>query len=91
MLVGLLRRLGFYASFKKLTAPAQVSRFLGIDIYTVEIELRLPKDKLQKLQDHLRPNSMGGPASSNLGSQHWQFTVTLHNSALELCTGKLAR
>ena len=48
-LVAILRRLGFYISFRKLTAPAQVTRFLGIDIDSVRMELRLLGDKLEKL------------------------------------------
>ena len=53
-LVGILRRLGFYVSFKKVTPPAQVVRFLGIDIDSVRIELRLPVDKLEKLRTKLK-------------------------------------
>ena len=50
-LVAILRRVGFYISFKKLTHPSQIVRFLGIDIDSVRMELRLPLDKLMKLQD----------------------------------------
>ena len=49
MLVLILRRLGFYISFKKLSPAATVTRFLGIEVDSVEMELRLPKDKLAKL------------------------------------------
>ena len=48
-LVAILRRLGFYISFKKLTPSAKVTRFLGIDIDSILMELRLPADKLEKL------------------------------------------
>ena len=49
ILVAILRRLGFYMSFRKLSTPAQVTRFLGIDIDSIAMELRLPADKLEKL------------------------------------------
>ena len=39
-LVAILRRLGFYISFKKLTHPSQIVRFLGIDIDSVRMEFR---------------------------------------------------
>lgn len=52
-LITILRRIGFYISFKKLTPPAQVTRFLGIEVDAVEMELRLPADKLLKLRDQL--------------------------------------
>ena len=32
VLVAILRRLGFYVSFRKLSPPATVTRFLGIDV-----------------------------------------------------------
>ena len=53
-LVGILRRIGFYVSFKKLTPPGRITRFLGIDIDSVVMELRLPVDKLEKLVDQLK-------------------------------------
>ena len=54
MLVRILRRLGFYVSYKKLICPGQVIRFLGIHIDTVKMELRLPADKLFKLLELLK-------------------------------------
>ena len=36
-------------SFKKLSTPAQITRFLGIDMDSIAMELRLPADKLEKL------------------------------------------
>ena len=53
MLVGILLRLGFYISFKKLLPPAQVTRFLGRDIDSVRMELRLATDKLIKLTNSI--------------------------------------
>ena len=48
-LIGILRRLGFSISFRKVTPPAQVTCFLGIDMDTIQIELRLPDYKVLKL------------------------------------------
>ena len=48
-LVAILRRLGFYISLKKLSAPAEITTFLRIDVDSVAMELRLPTDKLEKL------------------------------------------
>ena len=53
-LVGILRRLGFYISFRKLTPPSRINRFLGIDVDSVLMELRLPLDKLEKLVVQLK-------------------------------------
>ena len=41
--------LGFYISWAKVTPPSKVCRYLGLDIDSIEMELRLPKDKLDKL------------------------------------------
>ena len=48
-LIAVLRRLGFSISYKKVTPPSQLARFLGIDIDTQHLKLRLPEDKIQKL------------------------------------------
>ena len=53
-LVQILRRLGFYINYKKLLQPATKVRFLGIDVDTVEMQLTLPMDKLEKLKVQLR-------------------------------------
>ena len=53
-LVGILRRIGFYVSLQKLTPPSRINRFLGIDIDSVVMELRLPVDKLEKLVNQLK-------------------------------------
>ena len=49
-LIAILRRLGFSISFKKLTPACRITRFLGIEIDSGRMELRLPQDKLEKLQ-----------------------------------------
>ena len=49
-LVRILRHLRFDISFKKLTDPSTTTRFLGIDIDTLEMCLRLPVDKMSRLK-----------------------------------------
>lgn len=49
-LIRILRRLGFYISFKKLVSPTSKIRFLGIYIDAPRLELSLPEDKLKKLR-----------------------------------------
>ena len=44
-----LRYLGFYISWAKVTPPSKICRYLGLDVDSIEMELRLPKDKLEKL------------------------------------------
>lgn len=36
-----------------MLAPAQRARFLGIEINSINLQLRLPKDKIVKLKQHL--------------------------------------
>ena len=48
-----LRNLGFDIAYKKVQSPAQVQRYLGIDIDTVNMKLILPQDKLLKLEREL--------------------------------------
>lgn len=48
--LAILRRLGFYVSYKKVVAASTKIRFLGIDIDSSNLELSLPMDKLKKLQ-----------------------------------------
>ena len=46
-----IRKLGFSINWKKVVDPSQVLVFLGIEIDTVKLELRLPKDKLMQLKE----------------------------------------
>ena len=48
-LIAALRMLGFAISFKKLSSPSTSTRFLGIIIDSVKMNLSLPRDKLEKL------------------------------------------
>lgn len=52
-LLSILGRLGFFVSFKKLTPATTISKFLGIEIDSEKMELRLPRDKLDKLEIQL--------------------------------------
>ena len=49
-----LRYLGFYISWGKVTPPSQVCRYLGLDIDSIRMEIRPPKDKLEKLINLLK-------------------------------------
>ena len=48
--IKLLRYLGFYISWAKVTPPSRVCRYLGLEVDSIKMELRLPKDKLEKLK-----------------------------------------
>ena len=52
--VAILRRLGFYISFRKLRSPSTKLRFLGIDINAATLQLTLPEDKLERLRAVLK-------------------------------------
>ena len=49
-----ITHLGFGVSWKKVTAPSQVTTFLGITIDSVAMELSLPLAKVEKLQLAIR-------------------------------------
>ena len=49
VVIKILRYLGFYISWGKVTPPSQLCRYLGLDIDSIKMEIRLPKDKLEKL------------------------------------------
>ena len=49
-LIHVLRVIGFSISYKKLLGPAQVVRYLGIDVDSVNMNLSLPVDKLIRLK-----------------------------------------
>ena len=54
VVIKILRYLGFYISWGKVTPPSQVCRYLGLDIDSIKMEIRLPKDKLEKLINLLK-------------------------------------
>lgn len=53
VLVHLLISLGFAPAWKKCSAPSRCTRYLGIIFDSVNMELRLPEDKLYKLREEL--------------------------------------
>ena len=63
MVINTLRYVGFHISWAKVTPPSQVCRFLGLDIDSNEMEIRLPLDKLEKLKgllaNYINKNSIG--------------------------------
>ena len=48
--IELLRYLGFHVSFEKVTPPSTCTTYLGIEIDSVAMEVRLPSGKLAKLK-----------------------------------------
>ena len=52
-LISLLRRLGFYISWPKVTSPSTNCRYLGIEINSVHQTLSLPSDKMNNLSNEL--------------------------------------
>ena len=53
IIVTTLRFLGFHVAFDKLVHPSNVVTYLGIEIDSINMELRLPQCKLVKLRDSL--------------------------------------
>ena len=49
-LIQLLRKLGFSIAYDKVEGPTQVLTFLGIQIDTRDMSLRLPPNKIKKLK-----------------------------------------
>ena len=53
-LISVIRQLGFGISYKKVSGVATQVRYLGIDFDSEIMELRLPKDKMDRLLERLR-------------------------------------
>lgn len=53
-MIQLLRSLGFSISYKKVEGPAQVLTFLGIEIDSLNMQLRLPADKVDAYKEVLK-------------------------------------
>ena len=53
MVINLLRKLGFHINWKKVTDPCTKIVFLGIEIDSLNMCLRLPDDKLYQICDEL--------------------------------------
>ena len=54
LMVHTLRKLGFHVAFSKLIYPSTCVTYLGIEIDSVEMELRLPDGKIDKLKALLK-------------------------------------
>ena len=71
MVINILRYVGFHISWAKVTPPSQVCRFLGLEIDSNEMEIRLPVDKLEKLKGllakYINKNSIGKKELESLG------------------------
>lgn len=44
-----LRSLGFYISYKKVRSPSRIQIYLGVELDSTTMQLRLPQEKLDKL------------------------------------------
>lgn len=53
-LINTLRNLGFYIAWNKVKSPSRRCVYLGIEIDTVDMCLRLPSDRLEKLRSELQ-------------------------------------
>ncbi len=53
VLIKLLRKLGFQISWTKVIDPTQVIVFLGVELDTINMCLRLPEDKLINIREEL--------------------------------------
>ena len=53
ILIQLLRQLGFDVNWKKVVDPCQSLVFLGVEISSVDMQVKLPADKLQALKHEL--------------------------------------
>ena len=71
MVINTLRYLCFHISWAKVTPPSRVCRFLGLEIDSKEMEIRLPLDKLEKLKvllaKYINKNSIGKKELESLG------------------------
>lgn len=47
--LAILRYVGFQISWSKVSAPSRLTRYLGIDVDSIKMELRLPSDKIEKM------------------------------------------
>lgn len=54
LVIKILRYVGFQISWNKVTPPAKITRYLGIDVDTELMELRLPVDKITKMLDLIK-------------------------------------
>ena len=79
-LLALLIRLGFLINYKKVFGPTQCMTFLGIEINSVEMTIRLPQQKLVELQGALQDFLLKRRASKRqlqqlIGRLNWASRV----------------
>ena len=80
ILIALLRKLGFCISWSKVTDPCQQIVFLGVEIDSTTMELRLPSAKLEELKAELSAFQLRRRASkkqlqSLAGKLNWASAV----------------
>lgn len=54
VLINLLRRLGFYISWKKCSSPSLVTKYLGLYYDSQEMQMVLPEDKMARLHSEIK-------------------------------------
>ena len=79
-LIYLLRELGFYINWHKVVDPIQRITFLGIEICSISMSLRLPEDKLLSLREELasflhRKRASKHQLQSLAGKLNWAAAV----------------
>ena len=98
-----LRGLGFHVAYDKLSSPSTCTIYLGVEIDSIAMELRLPQGKLLRLRDLLEMyvarkkiskkdlESLGGLLShcSHLVRGGKTFCRRLYNLYKELCVKNL--
>ena len=53
-MIRLLRRLGFDIAWEKLVGPAQIITFLGVELNSLDMSIRLPPEKVVKFKSMLK-------------------------------------
>ena len=89
VVIKILRYLGFYISWGKVTPPSQVCRYLGLDIDSIRMEVRLPKDKLEKLVNLLK--KYVGKSTISKKRAYDLYKVILKTDLKRVKLGKAAR
>ena len=54
VLIELLRQLGFHIAWKKIMGPSQVTRYLGLELDSINMEIRLPSDKVERTRSLIK-------------------------------------
>ena len=80
ILIQLLRQLGFDVNWKKVVDPCQSLVFLGVEISSVDMQVKLPADKLQALKHELlsyagRKRATKRQLQSLVGKLSWSSAV----------------